>query len=129
MNKNTSRFVILFHQVGARSDRDRDHWDLMIAAEESLKTWAIEQEPRVPSVINAVQLPDHRLEYLDYEGKISADRGYVTKWDEGQYTMKTQSDDLISVELTGRKLNATLELARISGNQWQLCLKDAGDYC
>lgn len=128
MNKNTSRFVILFHQVGARSDRDGDHWDLMFADGECLKTWAIEQEPHVPSVIKAVQLPDHRLEYLDYEGKISADRGWVTKWDEGHYTMNSLSDDLMSVELLGRKLTATLELARIKGDQWQLCMKDAGAY-
>ena len=71
-----SEFVILFHQMP--DDRERmDHWDLMIQFEQSLITWALDSPPIVGTVASGVRLEDHRIEYLDFEGSVSGNRGNV----------------------------------------------------
>jgi hypothetical protein len=59
------------------------HWDFMLESGGVLRTWALAEPPVVGRVIEAEQLPDHRLAYLDYEGEVSGGRGSVTRWDYG----------------------------------------------
>ena len=60
--------------------------------------------------IPAEPLPDHRIEYLDYEGPVSGNRGTVTQFDVGTFTLVSESDGL-RVELSGRKLRCIAELS------------------
>jgi hypothetical protein len=103
------RYVVLFHEMPAGSDRP-SHWDLMLEWEGKLRTWALPCEPASALDCDAEQLADHRLFYLDYEGPIAGDRGFVTRWDEGQYQLETATADERIVLLTGRRLNARLTL-------------------
>ena len=76
------RFVILHHQ----SPTD-EHWDVMLETDSALTTWS------VPPLLSmgesfacpATRLPDHRKHYLDYEGKITGNRGTVARIDAGTY--------------------------------------------
>ena len=76
------RFVILHHlsPVG-------EHWDVMLEMDSALATWSIPpQHPAGNSfTCTATRLPDHRKDYLEYEGEISGNRGTVTRVSSGTY--------------------------------------------
>jgi hypothetical protein len=69
------RYVVL-HHTGV----DDPHYDLMFETESgsALKTFRLARWP-VEGTIAATPLPDHRREYLDYEGAISGGRGNVRR--------------------------------------------------
>ena len=89
------RFVILTH------NRPFLHWDLMLETEHSLRTWRLLEEPSIGSDVPAERLPDHRREYLDYEGPISGDRGTVRQWDAGQFEQIAQVENRERLRLHG----------------------------
>jgi hypothetical protein len=66
------------------------------------------------TAIVADGLPDHRLDYLTYEGPISGDRGEVRRWDEGTYEMRRESPDELHFRLSGNRLAATCSLIKSS---------------
>ena len=61
------------------------HWDLMLEAGKSLKTWAIDEPITAGIELPARQLADHRLAYLTYEGPVSGQRGSVRRIAEGTF--------------------------------------------
>jgi hypothetical protein len=63
----------------------------MLEAGNVLRTWALEQEPSPGKPISAEALPDHRLEYLTYEGAVGQVRGVVTRWAAGEYRTLEES--------------------------------------
>src|SRR5262245_17631602 len=79
------RFVVLRHETPPGYRRPA-HFDLMLEEGGVLRTWALESLPPVGGEpIPAERLPDHRLDYLDYEGPVSGDRGSVSRVDFGTY--------------------------------------------
>ena len=98
------RFVVLTH------DHPFLHWDFMLEQGASLRTWRLSAEPNSGREISAEPLPDHRLEYLDYEGPLSGDRGDVTQWDRGEYELIEESQDKLSLQLHGEKLKGRTTL-------------------
>lgn len=102
------RFVILTH------DHPFPHWDFMLEQADSLRTWRLRGQPDVPGPIPAEPLSDHRLEYLDYEGPISGNRGTVCRWDAGDYVFVDEPSEAppgrIVVRLTGERLRGTAVL-------------------
>lgn len=112
----SGRFVILLHEMPATADRET-HFDLMLEAAESLLTWAL---PSIPQQVPLAcqQLPPHRLAYLSYEGPVSADRGTVTRWDDGTFQVQRRTDELIAVRLDGRQLVGELTLRQEDGTRW-----------
>ena len=81
------RFVILEH------DYPELHWDFMLECAGALKTWRLAEPPATHGeLIAAVALEDHRLDYLDYEGPVSGNRGRVKRWDRGDYEGSLASD-------------------------------------
>jgi hypothetical protein len=130
------RFVILFHDCPTDSPSS-SHFDLMLESNGVLRTWAIAAPPcswgataGLPSSANAAlsesvaatQLPDHRLDYLDYEGPVSGDRGKVSRIDAGEFVSREEATDLLVVTLSGERIRGQLKLARVAGEstQWQL---------
>ena len=57
------RFVILEH------DHPERHWDLMLEANGVLRTWRLHAAPELGNTVVATPSFDHRLAYLDYEGR------------------------------------------------------------
>jgi hypothetical protein len=100
------RFVVLEH------DWNGVHWDFMLEAGGSLRTWAIDA-PIVPWVeLPARSLPDHRLIYLTYEGPISDNRGSVRRVAEGTFQAIDWDVDHVRVKLAGDQLVGEVDLYR-----------------
>jgi hypothetical protein len=113
------RFVILRH-VNAQGV----HFDFMLEVGDVLKTWALPDVPRMDIALDCEVLADHRLAYLDYEGPISGDRGVVTRWDSGTYTLERQADEEWSATLAGERLagRVTLRRAADAAQRWRFSL-------
>ncbi len=93
-------------------DARATHWDLMLESGESLRTWALADEPHYGDPISADLLPDHRLPYLDYEGPISAERGSVTRWTEGEFEFECDTTMECIVRLRDGRLPGKVSLTR-----------------
>lgn len=109
------RFTILEHNHPVL------HWDLLLeTGQPSLKTWRLLKRPEPACQASETQaseiqaseiqqipakaIEDHRLEYLDYEGPVSQQRGEVKQWDTGFYLMLIQSDQFWEFRLEGKLL-------------------------
>ncbi len=121
MTVNPRRFVVQEHKAS------RLHYDFRLEINSVLKSWAI---PRGPSMNPAdkrlaVMVPDHMLEYMDFEGIIPEDTygaGPVVVWDTGEFVLlETEDPDAaltagkLSFELKGKKLKGAFTLARMKG--------------
>lgn len=106
--RSAARFVILKHVSGVASKSTFvTHFDWMFEYESTLRTWATAvsefNPPRwcpgkrpLPADLIQVdcdRLADHRLAYLEYEGRISGDRGSVTKREQGTFAIVQSSLD------------------------------------
>ena len=100
------RYVILTH------DHPRLHWDLMLEVDGALRTWRLSAPPEPDVEIAAEPLGDHRLAYLDYEGPVSGDRGYITRWDAGVVEWLNEDAENPHVRVRGEKLGGDLLLER-----------------
>ena len=102
------RFALLIH------DSPRGlHYDLLLEAGETLKTWRCRGCRRRASKSSCEALPDHRPLYLDYEGPLSGGRGTVARWDRGEFVAHVWSELEIQAELAGEKLAGRVELLRL----------------
>lgn len=98
------RFVILEHHWNGV------HWDIMLEEQGLLRTWAVDSPIRPGVDLPARALPGHRLDYLDYEGPVSGDRGSVRRWDRGLYQAVAWGPERVRVALEGTQLVGELEL-------------------
>jgi hypothetical protein len=107
------RFVILEH------DHPELHWDLLLEDGSALKAWRLARPPENKgAMIDALQLPDHRLHYLDYEGPISGNRGAVKRWDAGTYEFRAdESGQALHLQFDGTRLHGPAVLERV-GTTW-----------
>jgi len=100
------RFVILEHCWNGV------HFDFMVESEPGgpLRSWAIDANPTAGGDLPARALPDHRREYLTYEGAISGGRGSVSRWDEGGCSVVKWEPDCVRLVLEGRHITGPVEL-------------------
>ena len=102
------RFAILEHHWNGV------HWDFLLEAGDTLRTWAI-NEPIVRNrLLSAHSLPDHRLFYLDYEGPVSNDRGHVARVDSGIYDPLIWTERHVRGRLEGSQFVGVFELRECS---------------
>ena len=90
------------------------HYDFRLELDGTLKSWAVPKGPSLdPSVKRmAVQVEDHPLSYVDFEGTIPPKHygaGSVIVWDRGVWSpvgdaRKGLRDGHIKVDLDGHKL-------------------------
>ena len=106
------RFVVLTH------DHPVLHWDFMLENEAHLRTWRLSSPPGGPDPIPAAELAPHRLEYLDYEGPVSGNRGRVEQFDRGDYRLLEAGEGSVRVELRGSRLIGTATLEQSAGESW-----------
>lgn len=88
-----------------------------------MKSWAVPKEPPTNSGVKrlAVQVEDHALDYIDFEGTIPEGMygaGTVETWDKGMYTLKTRSENKIEFTLQGSKLKGYYILIRFRNRNW-----------
>ena len=124
------RFVI--HEHHARSL----HFDLRLEIDGVLKSWAVPKGPSLDPANKrlAVEVPDHSLGYIDFEGTISEGSygaGEVRIWDDGTY--ETSGDPSaqyaagkIVFIIGGLKLRGEFALVKMKnrGNNWLLIKAD-----
>jgi hypothetical protein len=111
-----ARFVVLEH------DHPYLHWDFMLECSDLLRTWRLKASPAPGQTISAVSLGNHRRFYLDYEGPVSNDRGWVVQWDSGTFTWLADEGERVAVCLQGARLQGTASLCRTEGEEWEFLL-------
>jgi hypothetical protein len=105
------RFVILRHEMPPQAPRGL-HWDLMFEVDGYLRTWSIDRELTPDVELDAEELADHRIAYLDYEGPVSHDRGTVSRYDSGNYDLREHGADVWLAEMRGQRLGGQISLRR-----------------
>jgi len=124
MTASSGRFVIQKHQA------THLHYDFRLEMDNVLKSWAVPKEPPTQPGIRrlAVQVEDHALDYIDFEGTIPEGEygaGTVEIWDKGTYTLKSRSDKVIEFALDGSRLKGNYALVNFKENNWLLIKKKA----
>ena len=129
------RFVVHEHRA------TRLHYDFRLEINGVLKSWAVPKGPSINPADKrlAIMVPDHVLEYIDFEGIIpegSYGAGPVVVWDTGEFAPLDTEDPStaleegrLSFELKGKKLKGSFALARMkglprsTGKEWLLMKK------
>ena len=106
------RFVLHEHHAS------RLHFDFRLELDGVLKSWAVPKGPSMNPAEKrlAVEVEDHALEYIDFEGIIPEDNygaGAVVIWDEGDYELLEKTERKISVILHGRRLRGGFVLSKL----------------
>jgi len=106
------RFVVHEHHAS------RLHFDFRLELEGVLKSWAIPKGPSLNPAEKrlAVEVEDHALEYIDFEGIITEGNygaGAVVIWDDGEFELLEASENKISFRLHGRILQGGFTLTKL----------------
>ena len=122
MSIASGRFVVQKHKA------THLHYDFRLEMDNVLKSWAVPKEPpTMPGVRRlAVQVEDHALDYIDFEGTIPEGQygaGTVEIWDKGTYTLKNRTDKIIEFTLQGSRLKGNYALINFKENNWLLIRK------
>jgi DNA ligase D-like protein (predicted 3'-phosphoesterase) len=130
------RFVIQKHAASSL------HYDFRLEVEGALRSWAVPKgpstDPRVKRL--AVEVEDHALDYLDFEGIVGSGRygtGAVIVWDIGTYRNLDEHQSVsegisaghVKIWLQGEKLEGGWTLQRTRGGkqpQWLLIKRRDG---
>lgn len=112
-----ARFVIHRHDARAL------HYDLRLEAEGVLKSWAVPKGvPDRPGEKRlAVEVEDHELGYIDFEGTIPEGNygaGTVEVWDSGTYDAESWKKDKIVFALNGGRFKGRYALVRMKEKNW-----------
>lgn len=110
------RFVILEHDWPAL------HWDLMLEAGATLRTWRLDAPPQLRCTAHATAIGDHRPIYLDYEGPLTGDRGRVRRWDAGTFEWIRDDAQSLEITLSGTRCAGRLELRRVAQDAFEVRL-------
>jgi len=132
MKDDKTRFQFVVHE----HDASHLHYDFRLEMEGVLRSWAIPKGPSMNPAEKrlAVQVEDHPLEYMDFEGIIPEGQygaGTVAIWDSGTYILREKKRDRISFFLQGKKLQGYFTLIQLKrsrkGNEW-LLIKQKDEY-
>lgn len=127
------RFVVHEHRA------THLHYDFRLEIGGVLKSWAVPKGPSMSPADKrlAVLVPDHPLEYIDFEGIIPAGQygaGPVVVWDHGTWEVAEGDSPEAGIKagklafvLRGKKLKGGFALARFAagrtGKEWLLMKK------
>jgi DNA ligase D-like protein (predicted 3'-phosphoesterase) len=114
---NLNRFVVHEHWA------THHHYDFRLELDGVLKSWAIPKE--IPQKVNlkrlAVQVEDHPIEYINFEGIIPEGNygaGKVKIWDKGKFEILERSQRAIKFILSGKKLKGRYILYKFKNKNW-----------
>ena len=110
---SSSRFVVQEHHA------TRLHWDFRLEMDGVLKSWAVPKEPPMTPGVRrlAVEVEDHPLDYIGFEGTIPEDEygaGTVSIWDKGTYGLESRKPDKLVFNLNGEKMRGRYTLVRFT---------------
>ena len=115
-----------------KHDASHLHYDLRLEMDGVLKSWAVPKgPPEEPGPRRlAVQVEDHPVGYIDFEGTIPSGygAGTVKIWDQGRFELESRAPGKLVFRLHGRRLNGRYSLVRTTGKNWimQKSAADAG---
>jgi DNA ligase D-like protein (predicted ligase)/DNA ligase D-like protein (predicted polymerase)/DNA ligase D-like protein (predicted 3'-phosphoesterase) len=114
-----SAFIVHRHHAS------RLHYDLRLEQNGVLKSWAVPKGlPPKPGIMRlAVNVEDHPLEYVHFEGAIPKGEyggGMMWKFAQGSYRITKQKKDGFYFRLQSRELNGEYRTHRTRENQWLL---------
>jgi hypothetical protein len=96
----------------------------MLESGDVLRTWALAELPvATGDAVEAKQLADHRLAYLEYEGPISGGRGTVSRADAGTFETVVEASDGWEFRFSGRMLRGRCRLRHVGQDQWTLTIE------
>ncbi len=115
----SSQFVVHEH------DATHLHYDFRLEIGGVLRSWAIQKGPSMNPVEKrlAVQVQDHPIEYIDFEGVIPQGQygaGTVVVWDCGTYVPLDMQKHKMSFSLKGKILKGNFTLVHLKKNEWLL---------
>ncbi|MDH5185655.1 MAG: ATP-dependent DNA ligase [candidate division WOR-3 bacterium] len=114
--KQKSRFVLHKHWA------THLHWDFRLEKDGMLKSWAVPKGLPEKSGIRrlAIQVEDHDLDYIDFQGIITEGygTGKVKIEDNGNYESLEFEKDRIRFFLNGKKFKGGYTLFRMKDSQW-----------
>ena len=98
------------------------HYDLRLELDGVAKSWAIPKEPTMEEGVKrlAVQVEDHRIDYMDFEGEIEEGygKGKVEIWDKGFWEPESVKEKKIVAIIHGKKLNGRFTLVNFKDKNW-----------
>src|SRR6266567_4634377 len=114
-----SAFVVHRHHAS------RLHYDLRLEQNGVLKSWAVPKGlPPRPGIMRlAVNVEDHPLEYVNFEGAIPKGEyggGMMWRFAQGRYQITKQKKEGFYFRLQSRELNAEYRAHHTKENQWLL---------
>ncbi len=114
-----SRFVVQEHHSSHL------HWDFRLEKDAVLKSWAVPKGVPEEKAVKrlAIQVEDHDLGYIDFEGVILEGRygaGTVKIWDSGEYELESETSKRMVFNLIGNRLNGSYSLVHLKEKQWLL---------
>jgi bifunctional non-homologous end joining protein LigD len=114
-----SAFVVHRHHAS------RLHYDLRLEKNGALKSWAVPKGlPPRPGIMRlAVNVEDHPLEYIHFEGAIPKGEyggGMMWKFAQGRYQITKEKKTGFYFRLQSRELNAEYRAHHTKENQWLL---------
>ena len=111
--------VILYHETPDDAAVD-SHLDFMLEANDELLTWRWGEIPQDNQVFVVSRLANHRIEYLTLEGKLSGNRGIVTRIDHGTFEPPIENaQQQFSIQLQTTKLQGELVAQTLADEQWE----------
>ena len=107
------RWVILQHTLFKES-MEGLHYDLLLEDKSFCRTWRLPMIPKVGGVsVKAISIAPHGLHWLERdESVVSGGRGWAKRIYSGTFygSLPLAIDDYISIELTGTRIQGTLQL-------------------
>lgn len=107
------RYAILWH------DWPEVHYDLLLESVGCAWAWRLPVPPEAGQKVAACRNRDHRLLYLDYEGPLTGNRGWVQRWDDGTYEGHLAAAPL-RLKVQGKRLRGMLFLQPQDEVLWHL---------
>lgn len=127
MADSTRCYAVLHHE-----GIEAPHFDILIefAPGSALMTWRCDTWP-ITSAAPVIRLPNHRRDYLEYEGLLSGNRGTVRRVAAGTVALCGYPARRLTARFTSGPTDGTLHLWQSgpAADQWQVSLMPDASPC